>query len=58
MFRTMMNPKTRKLIRITMKDVEDAMETLKILHGDSAEMREMRRKILDEADITLDDIDN
>lgn len=58
MFKTMMNPKMRKLIRITMNDAKKAMETIKLLHGDSPQMREARRKLLDDADITIDDIDN
>lgn len=57
-FPSMMNPKTRKLIRITMDDAEDAMKTICLLHGSSDEMRKARRKMLAEADITLQDIDN
>lgn len=57
-FPSMMNPKTRKLIRITMEDVEDAMNTIRLLHGSSEEMRRARRDMLAAADITLDDIDN
>lgn len=57
-FPSMMNPKTRKLLRITMDDVEDAMETIKLLHGEGDELREARRKLLASADITIQDIDN
>lgn len=57
-FPSMMNPKTRKLVRITMDDVEDAMKTIQLLHGATDEMRRARRKMLAEADITLQDIDN
>jgi DNA gyrase subunit B len=57
-FPSMMNPKTRKLLRITMHDAKEAMATLQLLHGDGDEWREARRKLLKEADITLEDIDN
>lgn len=57
-FASMMNPKTRKLIRITMDDIPKAMETIKLLHGPGEDMRAARRKLLAEADITLQDIDN
>ena len=57
-FASMMNPKTRKLVRITMDDIPAAMETIKLLHGPGEDMRAARRKLLAEADITLQDIDN
>lgn len=57
-FPSMMNPKTRRLVRITMDDIEDAMKTIYLLHGPTEEMRKARREMLDKADITLADIDN
>lgn len=57
-FPSMMNPKTRKLIRITMSDVAEAIKTMELLHGGTDEMRKARRKMLADADITLEDIDN
>ena len=57
-FPSLMNPKTRKLIRITMDDVAEAMKTIELLHGDSDAMREARRRLLYNANITLEDIDN
>ena len=57
-FPSMMNPKTRKLLRITMTDAKEAMKTMELMHGDTAALREERRKLLREADITLQDIDN
>lgn len=57
-FPSMMNPKTRRLVRITMDDVDEAMKTLELLHGGTEEMRKARRDLLTNADITLDDIDN
>lgn len=57
-FPSMMNPKTRRMIRITMDDAKEALETIELLHGDSDAMREARRKLLYNANITLEDIDN
>lgn len=57
-FPSMMNPKTRKMVRITMEDAEEARKTIELLHGDSEAMREARRKLLHDANITLEDIDN
>ena len=57
-FPSVMNPKTRRVIRITMADAEDAMKTIQVLHGSTNEMRQVRRDMLDEAYITLQDIDN
>ena len=57
-FPSMMNPKTRKMVRITMEDAEEARKTIELLHGDSEAMREARRKLLYDANITLEDIDN
>ena len=57
-FPSLMNPKTRKLIRITMEDIPEALKTIELLHGDSDAMREARRRLLNNADITLEDIDN
>lgn len=57
-FPSMMNPKTRKIYRITMSTLEEATKAMELLHGDSNELREARRQMLREADITLQDIDN
>ena len=57
-FPSMMNPKTRKMVRITMDDIEKAKKTIELLHGDSEAMRDARRRLLHDADITLEDIDN
>lgn len=57
-FPSMMNPKTRRLIRMSMDDIPAAMETLTLLHGDGEKLRQARRDLLRNADITLQDIDN
>lgn len=57
-FPSLMNPKTRKLVRITVSDVAKTMEQLRHLHGDTPDMRESRRQMLADADITMADIDN
>lgn len=58
LFITTMNPKLRKLLRITMPDTKKAIDTFKILHQKSEAMIDERRKLLDEADISYADIDN
>lgn len=57
-FPSMMNPKTRRLIRLTMDDIPAAIEVMNLLHGDGEKLREARRDLLRNADITLQDIDN
>ena len=56
LFRSTMNPALRKLYKITMDDIPEAMRILTILHGDNASHD---RKLLIENDkFTLEDIDN
>ena len=57
-FASMMNPLTRKLLRLTMTDIMQAKATMQLLHEDSNDMREARRELLRNANITLQDIDN
>lgn len=57
-FASMVNPKTRKIVRITAVDLPRSLETIRRLHSDEPEMREVRRKMLKDADITQKDIDN
>ena len=58
LFKTTVNPKFRKLYRITIEDIKEAKATFELLHGKSAELREKRRELLDSADINYEDIDN
>lgn len=58
LFKTTTNPKFRKLYQITIKDIEQDKLVFELLHGKSADLREQRRALLDEADISLADIDN
>ena len=51
-----MNPKTRKLVRLTMEDRERAIKDMMLLHG--AKNVEQRRQLLLNARIDNDDIDN
>jgi DNA gyrase/topoisomerase IV subunit B len=53
-----MNPKTRKLYKFTIDDIENCKETLELLHGKKNTMREKRRELLDNAQISYTDIDN
>ena len=56
LFWTTLNPKVRKLIRLTMEDRNKVLETVKVLHG--SKTSELKRQMLDRAVITDDDIDN
>ena len=56
MFYSTLNPKVRKLIRLTMDDRQKAMQEMMILHG--KKYSEERRNMLLSMDIDPDDIDN
>ena len=58
LFATTMNPKYRKLYCITIEDMNEALATFELLHGKSSELRERRRQLLDNAQISYMDIDN
>lgn len=58
LFMTTMNPKMRKLIRLNLKDVAKTNEIFELLHGKSEAMRQARRDLLENADISYADIDN
>ena len=56
LFRTVINPKLRKLYKLTVSDVETALETIEILHGKRSS--EYRKELITDHDYTLEDIDN
>lgn len=58
LFKTTINPKLRKLYKITIEDIKEAKATFELLHGKSAELREKRRELLDSASLSYADIDN
>lgn len=58
LFWTTLNPKVRKLIRLTMEDREEVLRSVSVLHGSGDKNAELRRELLDRAEITDDDIDN
>lgn len=58
LFATSLNPKMRKLIRLTISNLVETMKTFDILHGKTESMREKRRELLENADISYSDIDN
>ena len=58
LFLTTMNPKLRKLKRITADNVDKITETLDMLHGKGDNFRDQRRKVLDSTQISRFDIDN
>ena len=58
LFKTTVNPKYRKLLQISIKDAREATETMKLLHGKSAPLREARRELVDNTHLSYADIDN
>lgn len=56
LFYTTLNPKIRKLVRLTMEDRQKAMEDVILLHGKKEV--EGRRQILLGKEVSIDDIDN
>lgn len=58
LFLTTMNPKTRKLLQITMADKQKADDIFKMLHQKSDNMIIERRNLLDSTTISYADIDN
>lgn len=57
-FATTLNPKVRKLIRFTIRDMKETLHMFEIFHGKSTEMREIRKQILKDSPISLMDLDN
>lgn len=58
LFLTTMNPKLRKLKRITVDNIDKVTETLDMLHGKSKENTKERRMLLEKTQISRFDIDN
>lgn len=58
LFVTTMNPKMRKLIRLNIGDIQETNQVFNLLHGKSNEMREKRRELLENTNISYADIDN
>lgn len=56
MFKVVVNPLYRKLIKLTMNDRDSVLDTVYLLH--SKKYPEKRRDLLDNTVITYDDIDN
>lgn len=58
LFITTMNPKIRKLIRLSIEDIENTLGVFELLHGRTNALREQRRELLDNTKISYADIDN
>lgn len=56
LFRTVVNPKMRKLYKLTVSDIPSALEIIEILHGRKS--AENRKSLIMNHDYTLEDIDN
>ena len=57
-FATTLNPKVRKLIRFNMDNIKATKEIFDLLHAKTAEMRQKRRDLLDNSEISYMDLDN
>lgn len=58
LFRTVTNPKFRKLLRINIDAFEEASGVFEILHGKSPAARKARRDLIDNTHLSYADIDN
>ena len=58
LFASTLNPKTRKLVRFTIDDMKKTLEVFHLLHAGNAEVRQLRRDILKECNISYMDLDN
>jgi len=58
LFPTTLNPKLRRIIRLQINDMNQCIETMKILHDKSGDMSEIRREMLNSAEISMMDLDN
>ena len=56
LFRTVINPKLRKLYKITIADVDSALKVIEVLHG--RQFAEERKNMIKDKEFTLEDIDN
>ena len=56
LFRTVINPKLRKLYKMTIADVDSALKVIEILHG--RQYAEERKNMIKDKEFTLEDIDN
>jgi DNA gyrase/topoisomerase IV subunit B len=57
-FATTLNPKVRRLIRFNMDNVKETLETFDLLHAKTSVMRQQRRDLLDNSEISYMDLDN
>ena len=58
LFLSALNPKVRKLIRFTVDDMDTVLETFHLLHAKNSDMRQKRRELLDNSQISYMDLDN
>lgn len=58
LFRTVTNPKFRRLLQIDINDIKKTAEVFELLHGKSVSLREARRDLIDNTKLSYADIDN
>ena len=58
LFRTVTNPKFRRLLQIDINDIKKTAEVFELLHGKNVSLREARRDLIDNTKLSYADIDN
>lgn len=58
LFVTTINPKLRRLVRLTTKDMDEVKKMMELFHGKNKTNREDRRQIIATSNISYADIDN
>lgn len=54
---TIMDPRKRRLVRLTITDLEEDLRKMRILHDDSQEYRVLRKQLMADYDVNPDEID-
>ena len=52
-----MDPRKRRLVRLTITDLEEDLRKMRILHDDSQEYRVLRKQLMADYDVNPDEID-
>ena len=58
LFATTLNPKIRRLIRFNIDDMNETLKLFELLHAKTKEVRQARRDLLDNSEISYMDLDN
>lgn len=58
LFMTTMNPKTRKLLRLTVDNIDSVHETFDMFHSKTKKARQQKRDLIDRTVVRMRDLDN